>query len=199
MAASEFSAAIYLKQSASLGQDPGATMRVVDVADGVSVVVHLLHCVGVPDDYLGHQYLDFSSALQADFPALLPQLSGSEYGGRHGAWLGPLHQVWPSQSATNRAHGQPWVWPSRSATNRAHGQATAPSVCVSFDPEDGFTSVVISLRFLVDAFPGGISRLGLGCLILRGLILRTEPSPPGAIRTPSSTFGPSGIWWASCR
>ena len=24
----------------------------------------------------------------------------------------------------------------------------------------------------------------------------TEPSPPGAIRTPSSTFGPSGIWWA---
>ena len=68
-------------------------MRVVDVADGVSVVVHLLHCVGVLDDYLGHQYLDFSSALQADFPALLPQLSGSEYGGRHGAWLGPLHQV----------------------------------------------------------------------------------------------------------
>ena len=62
-------------------------MRVVDVADGVSVVVHLLHCVGVPDDYLGHQYLDFSSALQADFPALLPQLSGSEYGGGYGAWL----------------------------------------------------------------------------------------------------------------
>ena len=68
-------------------------MRVVDVADGVSVVVHLLHCVGVLDDYLSHQYLDFPSALQADFPALLPQLSGCEYGGRHGAWLGPLHQV----------------------------------------------------------------------------------------------------------
>ena len=68
-------------------------MRVVDVADGVSVVVNLLHCGSVPDDYLSHQYLDFPSAFQADLPALLPQLSGSEYGGRHGAWLGPLHQV----------------------------------------------------------------------------------------------------------
>ena len=53
-------------------------MRVVDVADGVSVVVHLLHCGSVPDDYLGHQYLDSPSALQDDFPALLPRLAGSE-------------------------------------------------------------------------------------------------------------------------
>ena len=53
-------------------------MRVVDVADGVSVVVHLLHCGSVPDDYLGHQYLDSPSAFQANFPALLPQLAGSE-------------------------------------------------------------------------------------------------------------------------
>ena len=92
-------------------------MRVVDVADGVSVVVHLLHCVGVPDDYLGHQYLDFPSAFQADFPVLLPQLSGSEYGGGYGAWLGPFHEVAVCLAVS--VCDQPCQWPGDCAGRSA--------------------------------------------------------------------------------
>ena len=158
-------------------------MRVVDVADGVSVVVHLLHCVGVPDDYLGHQYLDFSSAFQADFPALLPQLSGSEYGGRHGAWLGPLHQV--AVGLAVPVGDEPCPRPGDSvrcvSTRRtAHHLSEflfdfwwTPSLVV-------YLWYIATMSWLPDTS-------------------WTEPSPPGAIRTPSSTFGPSGIWWASCR
>ena len=154
-------------------------MRVVDVADGVSVVVNLLHCGSVLDDYLGHQYLDFPSALQADFPVLLPQLSGSEYGGGYGAWLGPLHQV--AVGLAVPVGDEPCPRPGDSVR------------CVSTRRTAHHLS-----EFL--AISGG--RLPWWYIATMSWLPDTswtEPSPPGAIRTPSSTFGPSGIWWASCR
>ena len=66
---------------------------VVDVAHRVAGVVQFLHCVGVPDDDVGHQGLNVSAAVHADLSAVLSQLARGDYGGGDGSWLGALHQV----------------------------------------------------------------------------------------------------------
>ena len=111
------------------------------------------------------------------------KLAGSEYGGRHGAWLGPLHQVAVGLAVPVGDEPRPRPGDSVRCVSTRRTAHHVPEFLCDFWWTPSlmvYLWYIATMSWLPDTS-------------------WTEPSPPGAIRTPSGTFCPSGIWWASCR